>query len=119
MAVIDVQVGDPTLSSWQGMRRTSLRNLTQTGGRLPGDGAELPLWRPDLLPQLVRGTKENNADTQRVTDVRAALSSALRVDPFAPEDGPARWGMGLKHMVFAIVVIALAVAVGMTIGSVF
>ncbi len=118
------------------MRRTRQRNATRTPDILAGDGAELPLLHPNLLHQLSSGTKERRTsnsegdclilsdngldkfDTDRVAEVRAALSGEFRVDPFGPEDGPARWGMGLKHMVFAIIIIALALVVGITIGSV-
>lgn len=112
------------------------RNATRTPRILGGDGAELPLLRLDLLTQLSSGAKERRIsnsegdcliltddgldkfDTERVAEIRAALSAEFRVDPFGSEDRPAGWGMGLKHMVFGIVIVALAVVVGMTIGSV-
>ncbi len=118
------------------MRRTRQRNATRTPDILAGDGAELPLLRPNLFAQLSSGAKERRIsnsevdclilsddgldkfDTERVAEVRAALTREFRVDPFVWEDGPARWGTGLKHMVFAIVIVALAIVVGITIGSV-
>ncbi len=118
------------------MRRTRQRNATRTPDILAGDGAELPLLRLDLLTQLSSGAKERRIsnsegdclilsddgldkfDTERVAEVRAALSGEFRVDPFGPEDRPAGRGMGLKHMVFGIVIVTLAVVVGITIGSV-
>ncbi len=118
------------------MRRTRQRNATRTPGILAGDGAELPLLRPNLLIQLSSGAKERRIrnseggclilsddgldkfDTERVAEVRAALSGEFHVDPFGWEDGPARWGTGRKRMVFTIVIVALAVVIGVTIGSV-
>lgn len=112
------------------------RNATRTPHILAGDGAELPLLRLDLLTQLSSGAKERRIsnsesdcliltdegldrfDAERVAEVRAALSGEFRLDPYGPEDPPAGRGMGLKHMVFGIVIVALAVVVGMTIGSV-
>ena len=124
------------LISWQSMRRTRQRNATRTPHILAGDGAELPLLRLDLLTQLSGGAKERRVsnsegdclilsdvgldkfDAERVAEVRAALSGEFRVDPYRREYGPARRGMGLKHMVFGIVIVTLAVVVGITIGSV-
>ncbi len=112
------------------------RNATRTLRILAGDGAELPLLRLDLLTQLSSSAKERRIsnsegdclilsddgldkfDTERVAEVRAALSGEFRVDPFGPEDRPAGRRMGLKHMVFAIVIGTLALIVGITIGSV-
>ncbi len=124
------------LISWQSMRRTRQRNATRTPDIRAGDGAELPLLRPNLFAQLSSGAKERRIsnsegdclilsdvgldkfDAERVAEVRAALSGEFRVDPYRREYGPARWGNGVKHMVFAIVIVALAVVVGITIGSV-
>ena len=118
------------------MRRTRQRNATRTPDIRAGDGAELPLLRLDLLTQLSSGAKERRIsnseggcliltddgldkfDTERVAEVRAALSGEFRVDPFGWEDGPARWRTRRKHMVFTIVIVALAVVIGLTIGSV-
>ncbi len=137
MRRVDVQVGGPSLSSWHGMRRTRQRKSTQAPGDLPGDGAELPLVNPGLLPQLSRGEKERRTsnsegdclilsddelgkfDADRVAEVRDGLSGEFRVDPFGRGEGPAPRGMGLRHMVFAVVIVALAVVVGVTIGLVF
>ena len=123
-------LGNPHLSSWQGMRRTQQRNATRTPEILAGDGAELPLLRPDLLTQLSSGAKERRIrnsegdflilsddrldkfDTERVAEVCAALSREFRVDHFGREHGPARWGTGLKHMVFAIVIVGLETRCG-------
>ncbi len=136
MRWIDVQVSCPNLSSWQGMRRTRHRNATRTPGILAGDGAEMPLLRLDLLTQLSSGAKGRRIsnskgdcliltddgldkfDAERMAEVRAALSCEFRVDPYGPEDRPAGRRMGLKHMVFAIVIGTLALIVGITIGSV-
>ena len=137
MRAIDVQVGCLGLSSRQGMRQTLQRIATQTPHNLPGDGAELPLLRPELLSQFSIGTKERRTsnsvgdclilsddgldkfDTERLAEVRAALSGEFRVDPFGWQDGPARRGTRLKRMVFGIVIGTLAVVVGLTIGWVF
>ena len=129
--------GGPTLSPWQGMRPTRQREATRIPGDLPGDGAELPLVHPRLLAQLSRGQKERRTtnsegdclilsddelgkfDAERVAEVRDALSGEFRVDPLGRGDRLAHRGMGMKHMVFAMVLAALAVVVGMTIGLVF
>ncbi len=118
------------------MRRTRQPNATRTPGILGGDGAELPLLRLDLLTQLSSGAKERRIsnsqgdcliltddgldrfDAERVAEVRAALSGEFRLDPYGPEDRPAGRGTRLRHMVFAIVIVTLAVVVGLTIGSV-
>ena len=118
------------------MRRISVCNMTQGRGILAGDGAELPLLRPRVLAQLSREPKERRTsnsegdclilsddgldrfDTQRLAEVRGALSGQFRVYPYGRDYGPARPGTGAKHIVLTLVMIALAVAVGMTIGSV-
>ena len=118
------------------MRRILLGNMTQDRGILPGDGAELPLLRPGVLAQLSREPKERRTsnsegdclilsgngldrfDKQRLAEVRAALSGQCRVDPYGRDYGPARRGMGARHIVSTLFMIALAAAVGMTIGSV-
>ncbi len=137
MRGIDLQVGCLDLSSWPGMRRTLHRKGTQTSDNLPGDRAGRPLLGADLLPQLAKGRKERRTsnsegnylilsdggldsfDTERAAEVRAALSGEFLGNPSGREDGPVRWPMALKHMVFGIAIAALAVAVGMTIGLVF
>ena len=119
------------------MRLTRQREATWTPGDLAGDGAELPLVHPALLHQFSRGTKERRTtnsesdslilsvdelgkfDPERVSEVRDALSGKFRVDPYGRGDRPARRGMGVKHPVFTIVLVAFAVVVGMTIGLVF
>ena len=113
------------------------RNATRTPRILGGDGAELPLLRLALLTQLSSGAEErpishsqgdclilsedglDKFNTERLAEVRAALSGEFRVDPFGWQDGPARRGTRLKRLVFGIVIGTLAVVVGLTIGWVF
>ena len=117
------------------MRRTRQGNNKTSDGR-PNDGADLPLLHPRLLGQLVNpseGRRSYSAegdclilsddelelfDTNRVDEVRHALSAEHAFSEWHGGAGIERRRPRWRKAMWAAVFVVLAVAAGVTIGVV-
>ncbi len=116
------------------MRRTRQGSTTENAEDRPGDGAELPLLHPRLLPQLSHAedgrrtsTPEGDClilsedglssfDAGNVSEVRDALSIGRPTPAWPPGNGIARRRLRWKRILLAAVCFALAIGVGVAIG---
>ena len=119
------------------MSRTRRGSTTENAKGRPGDGAELPLLHPRLLPQLSKAedgrrtcTPEGDClilsedglssfDVGKVSEVRYALSAGRPTPAWPPVNGITRRRLRWKRMLLAAVCLALAIGAGVRIGWVF
>ncbi len=126
--------GIPLYRMAQAMRRTRQRSRSRQAGAQPGDGAELPLLHPRLLPQLSHREEEGRTptsegeclilsenelgafDADRVDEVRRALSAEVPATARPPGSRITRRLTSWKRWVLAACYFAFAVGAGVAIG---